>query len=106
MHVLPERGFTTAAKCVVNCVVPTGFTEFVAKVAADDSSPAGQRMIFNITADGRSVARSTALAPGDPPQNLHIPLAGSRNLVLRIETATNATPEVRGRWIQAFFLRR
>jgi hypothetical protein len=106
MQVLPERGFTTAAKCVVNCVVPTGFTEFVAKVAADDSSPAGQRMIFNVTADGRSVARSTALAPGDSPQNLHIPLTGTRNLVLRIETAANAGPEVRGRWIQAFFLRR
>lgn len=106
MHVLPDRGFTTAAKCVVNCVAPAGFTEFVAKVAADDGTPAGQRMIFSITVDGRSVARSTALAAGDPAQNLHIPLSGARNLILRIETAANAGPEVRGRWIQAFFLRR
>lgn len=106
MHVLPGRGFTTAAKCVVNCVVPAGFTEFVAKVAADEGSPAGQRMIFSITADGRPLARSTALAPGEPAQNLHIPLSGARNIVLRIETAANAAPEIRGRWIQAFFLRR
>ena len=34
-------------------------------------------MIFSITADGRSLARSPALAAGDPAQNLRVALAGN-----------------------------
>jgi hypothetical protein len=106
LHVLPDRGFTLATKSVVNCVVPMGFTEFVAKVAADDSTPPGQRMVFSVTAEGRSVARSPALGAGDPPQNLRVALTGARNLILRVETASGASPDLQGRWIQVFFLRR
>jgi hypothetical protein len=104
LHVLADRGFTLAAKSVASCVVPAGFTEFIAKVAADESTPPGQRMIFSITADGRPLTRSTPLAAGDPAQNLRVTLSGVRSLVLRIDTTAGA--EVRGHWIQAFFLRR
>jgi hypothetical protein len=106
LQLLADRGFTLAAKSMANCVVPAGFTEFVAKVAADDSTPPGQRMVFSVLADGRSLARSGALAAGDPAQNLRVVLSGSRNLVLRVDTTANASPDTRGRWIQAFFLRR
>jgi len=106
LHVLPDRGFTLAAKSVANCVVPAGFTEFFAKVAADDSTPSGQRMVFSITADGKLIARSTALAAGDPAQNLRVTLTGTRNLLLRVDATADAPPDTRGHWIQAFFLRR
>jgi len=106
LQLLPERGFTMAAKTVANCVIPTGFTELVAKVAADDSTPPGQRMVFSIFADGKSIARSPALAAGDPPQNLRATLSGTRSVVLRVDATANATPDTRGHWIQAFFLKR
>lgn len=106
LHFLPYRGFTMAAKCVANCVVPTSFTEFVAKVAADDSTPSDQRMVFSILADGKVVARSPAMAAGEAPQNLRVALTGSRNLILRVDATANATAETKGHWIQAFFLRR
>jgi hypothetical protein len=82
------------------------FTEFMAKVAADESTPPGQRMVFSITADGKSIARSTALAAGDPAQNLRVTLSGARSLLLRVDATADAPPDTRGHWIQAFFLRR
>lgn len=106
LHLLPDRGFTMAAKCAANCVVPTGFTEFVAKVAADDGTPADQRMVFSVLADGHVVARSPAMAAGEAPQNLRVALTGTRNLILRVDATANATADTKGRWIQAFFLRR
>jgi hypothetical protein len=63
-------------------------------------------MIFSITADGRSLAHSTALAAGDPAQNLRVILSGTRSLILRVDASADAPPETRGHWIQAFFLRR
>jgi hypothetical protein len=106
LRILPDRGFTMAAKCVANCVVPASFTEFIAKVAADESTPPDQRMVFSIFADGRSVARSAALGAGDPPQNLRVALTGTRNLILRVDATANATADTKGRWVQALFLRR
>jgi hypothetical protein len=106
LQLLPDRGFTMAAKCIANCVVPAGFTEFVAKVAADDSTPSDQRMVFSVLADGRVVARSPALGASDAPQNLRVALSGTRNLILRVDATANATADTKGRWIQAFFLRR
>jgi len=103
---LTDRGFTLAANSVVNCVVPAGFTEFTAKVAPDENTPPGQRLIFSVSADGRPVARSTPIAAGDPPQNLRITLSGVRNLILRVDAVGNPVPDLRGHWIQAFFLRR
>lgn len=103
---LADRGFTLSAKSVANCVVPAGFTEFVAKVIADEGNPPGQRLVFSVTADGKVVARSTPLAVGDPAQNLRFPLSGARNLVLRVDAIDNPGPDLRGHWIQAFFLRR
>ena len=84
---------------MANWVVPAGFTEFFAKVAADDSTPPGQRIVFSITADGKAMARSNALAAGDPPQNLRVPLSGTRNLVLRVDASADAphpTPAATG----------
>ncbi|MDR3401670.1 MAG: NPCBM/NEW2 domain-containing protein [Chthoniobacter sp.] len=106
LHLLADRGFTVAAKTVVNCVVPSGFTELVAKVAADESTPASQRMVFSVFADGKALAHSPALAAGDPPQNLRVTLSAARNVVLRVDATANATPDTRGHWIQAFFLKR
>jgi hypothetical protein len=109
LQVLAERGFTLSAKSVAGCIVPAGFTEMVAKVAADDSAPPGQRVVFSIFADGRPLARSPALAAGDPAQNLRVTLAGTRSLVLRVDATAvpgAAGAEARGHWVQAFFLRR
>lgn len=106
LALLADRGFTLTTTSVVNCVVPAAFTEFVAKVSPDENTPPGQRLIFSVSADGRAVARSAPLAPGDPPQNLRIPLSGTRNLILRVEAVGAPAADLRGRWIQAFFLRR
>jgi len=106
LHLLPERGFTMAAKCVASCVAPTGFTEFVARVAADDSTPADQKMVFSVLADGRVLARSPALTGGEAPQLLRVALSGVHNLILRVDATANATADTKGHWIQAFFLRR
>ena len=106
LQLLADRGFTLAVKSVASCVVPAGFTEFVAKVAADDSTPPGQRVVFSVSADGRPLARSPTLAAGDPAQNLHVTLSGTHNLILRVDATANAGPDIRGHWIQAFLLHR
>jgi len=106
LQILPERGFTLAAKSVANGTVPSGFTELVAKVAADDTTPSGQRLIFSISADGRPVVRSSAMAVGDPPQNLRVAVSGARSFVLRVDAEGTPAADLRGHWIEAFFLRR
>jgi len=108
LQILEDRGFTLAIKSVASCVVPPGFNEFAAKVAADDSTPKGERLIFSVLADGRQVARSPALAAGDTARELRFSLPGGvRNLVLRVELVGSVMSlESRGRWVQAFFLRR
>jgi hypothetical protein len=104
LEVLPERGFTLAAKSVASCVVPQGFTELVVKVAADNSLPTGQRVAFSIMADGRTLAHSVALAAGDPAQTLRAAVSGVRSLLLRVD-ATGGASDARGRWVEALFLR-
>jgi hypothetical protein len=106
LALLPDRGFTLETKSVANCVVPQGFTEFVAKVAPDESTPAGQRLVFSVLADGRPLARTTPMAVGDPPQDLRVTISGSHNLILRVDSPGQPGSDTRGHWIQAFFLRR
>jgi hypothetical protein len=106
LQVLPDRGFTMTINCVANCVVPTGFTELLARVAADDGTPAGQRMVFSVLVDGRSVAHSTPLGAGDPAQTLRVPLSGARSVLLRVDGTVGSKPDNMGHWVRAFFLRR
>ncbi len=115
LHAEPSTGLkiaadgvlTTDLHTVTTCAVPPGFTEFVIRVAAGNETPAGQRLIFTIYANGNPVGRSAALAAGVPPQPLRIALNGARGIVLRVE-AEGAGPatSASGRWIQGFFLRR
>jgi hypothetical protein len=106
LSLLPERGFTLATTSVANCVVPAGFTEFAAKVAPDDNTPAGQRLVFSVLADGRPLAHTTPMAVGELPQNLRVTLSGNHNLILRVDAVGRPASDLRGRWVQAFFLRR
>jgi hypothetical protein len=106
LQILADRGFNLSPKSVASCAVPQGFTEFAAKVAAADDTPAGQRVVFSVFADGRLLVRSPALAAGDPAQNLHAALSGTHNLILRVDASANAGPDLSGHWVQAFLLRR
>ena len=105
LEILPDRGFNLAAKSVASCVAPPGFTELLAKVAVDETAPPGERMVFSILADGRPVARSSALSVADPAQNLRVALSGVHNLVLRVDAAGATAADLHGRWVQALFIR-
>jgi hypothetical protein len=105
LEILPERGFNLATKSIASCVPPAGFTELLVKVAADEATPPGVRMIFSVSADGRPVARSSALSVNDPAQNLRVSLAGVHSLVLRVDATGATTADLHGRWVQALFLR-
>ncbi|HEY3899815.1 MAG TPA: NPCBM/NEW2 domain-containing protein [Chthoniobacter sp.] len=105
LEILPDRGFNLATKSVASCVAPPGFTELRVKVAADESTPPDVRLVFSVSADGRTLARSSALSVADPAQNLRIPLSGVHNLVLRVDATGATTSALHGRWVQALFLR-
>jgi hypothetical protein len=106
LQILPVRGFSLATKSVASALVPSGFTDFAAKVAADEGTPPGQRLVFSVVADGRTVTRSSALGAGDPAQDLRLSISGAHSLVLRVDTTGPAgAVDVRGRWIEALFLR-
>jgi hypothetical protein len=105
LKILSGRGFALSTKSVASCVAPPGFNELLVKVAADEATPPGARMVFSISADGRPIAHSTALGAGDAAQNLRVPLGSVHNLILRVDATGPTTSELHGRWIQALFIR-
>jgi hypothetical protein len=87
----PVRGFASLAGCAITWELPAGAAFFVARVAASPATPAAQKLIFAISADGKTLARSGLLGAGDSPAVLRCALPATAKLLsVRAEGLTGS----------------
>jgi hypothetical protein len=97
-------GFECAAGATVWWTPSPGAGTFFAIVAANDDTPAGQKLTFSVYAGGKLAGRSAPLAAGDPPAVLRCAVPIAENLALRIESTGGAASN--GTWGEPMLLRR
>jgi hypothetical protein len=96
------RGFESLAGAVVTWDMPPGGTTFTARVAASPATPAAQKLIFSVYADGKAISRSGLLGAGDAPAVLRCVLpAAAKLLSVRTEGLAGA-----GVWAEPVVLTR
>jgi len=62
-----------------------GYARFQTTIGLDDSAGPLGHAIFSVFVDGRRAGEEIAIAAGDPPRTLSVPLAGARKITLAVD---------------------
>lgn len=96
------RGLESGAGTVITWDLPANASVFMARVAASAATPAAQKLVFAVYADGKPLGRSNPSGSGDAPAILRCTIpAGAKLLSIRAEGLAGS-----GVWAEPLVLRR
>lgn len=97
-----EHGLGTHADSYLAIDV-NGATRFRAKVGADDNVDRPGTIEFFVIGDGKVLFRSGTMKTGDAAKEVDVPLAGVKNLILRVTDADGDMNYDHANWVDASF---
>jgi hypothetical protein len=96
-----ERGLGVHARSVLEYEVPGGFRQFVAVIGIDDAARPLGHVVFQVTADGKTVFDSGPVTGADDPRPILVPIDGAKKIELIVGYGEQLDVGDQANWAEA-----